>query len=84
MVISICFFLIAIVYALALQIAEKFDIADYLNRAGLILFALLIYIIIQDLSILTILNDHDLTQKTALITPLQEPTTSLNIPNNHT
>jgi len=86
MIVSICLFLAAIVSALlvVMGIAEKFYIAEYLAWTAITpLIALVALIIIRDSSLLTIRNDQNLLHKGALITPLQEPTTSPNTRNNH-
>jgi len=83
---SICFFLDSIVLgaAGAALFHNEFIYVIYLYWASCILVAIGVYIIIRDLSVLTLRNNHNLTHKVAFITPLREPNSSPNICHDHT
>jgi len=84
MIISIYFFIIAISAALAVVMLFADDeYFWYPLWVAYLLFALEVYIIIKDLSLLTSRNDHNFIHKVALITPLLEPTPSPKIRNDH-
>jgi len=85
MKISICSFLIAIGFLTVIMITVvKNTGAEYFTLANNILLALVEYIIMRDLSLLTSRNDHNLMHQVPLITPLLKPTTSPKNRNDHT
>jgi len=76
MIISICLFIYATACALATEmiIEKKFDIFFYLCLVNGLLFALVVYIIIRDLFLLTSRNEHNFLHKVPIKTPLLELT----------